>query len=150
MPAIIAAVINSVGRVILENPVVTIEPKWNAEYDTYLLTQREWFQVTQKLRALSRIEHVKLVLVNALSGDRSGDEMLMSLIPVRGEDGRITQIGHRTMPVDPIAAAVYIISGFDPEIYAGVSLALHPLLLPPYYITVGAVRQNLWRLSDAA
>jgi hypothetical protein len=150
MPAIIAAVINSVGRVIIENPVLTIEPKWNTEYDSFLLTQREWHSVTQRIRATGRVEHLKLVLVNALSGDRSGDEMLMSLIPVRSEDGRIVQIGHRTMPVDPIAAAVFIISGFDPEIYAGVSLALHPLLLPPYYITVGAVRQNLWRLSDAA
>jgi hypothetical protein len=150
MPAILAAVINSVGRVIIENPIITIEPRWNHEYDEYLLTQREWFSITQRLRAIARTEHMKLVNVTALSGDRSGDEMLMSLIPVRGEDGRIIQIGHRTMPVDPIAAAVYVISGFDPEIYAGVSLALHPLLLPPYYITVGSLRQNLWRISDAA
>lgn len=150
MPAILAAVINSVGRVILENPVITIEPRWNHEYDQFILTQREWFSVTQRLRAVAKADGMKLINVNALSGDRSGDEMLMSLIPVRSEDGRIVQIGHRTMPVDPIAAAVFVISGFEPEIYAGVSLALHPLLLPPYYITVGALRQNLWRLSDAA
>lgn len=150
LPAGIAAVINAVGRVVLENPVITIEPVWNHEYDSYVLSQREWHRITQQLRAISRAGNMKLVLVNALSGDRSGDEMLMSLIPVRDEMGRIVQIAHRTMPVDPIAAAVYIISGFDPEIYAGVSLALHPLLLPPYYVTVGALRQNLWRLTDAA
>lgn len=150
LPAAIAAVINSVGRVTLENPVITIEPVWNHEYDTWILSQRQWHRVTQQLRAVSRAENMKLVLVNALAGDRSGDEMLMSLIPVRDEMGRIVQIAHRTQPVDPIAAAVYVISGFDPEIYAGVSLALHPLLLPPYYVTVGALRQNLWRLTDAA
>lgn len=150
LPAALAAVINSVGRVTLENPVITIEPVWNHEYDVYILTQREWHKVTQQLRATARAGNMKLVLVNALAGDRSGDEMLMSLIPVRDEMGRIVQIAHRTQPVDPIAAAVYVISGFDPEIYAGVSLALHPLLLPPYYITVGALRQNLWRLTDAA
>jgi hypothetical protein len=150
LPAAIAAVINSVGRVTLENPVITIEPAWNHAYDNLVLNQRQWHRVTQQLRAVSRAENMKLVLVNALAGDRSGDEMLMSLIPVRDEMGRIVQIAHRTTPVDPIAAAVYIISGFDPEIYAGVSLALHPLLLPPYYVTVGALRQNLWRLTDAA
>lgn len=150
LPAAIAAVINSVGRVVIENPIITIEPVWNHEYDGWVLGQRSWHRVTQQLRATSRANGMKLVLVNALAGDRSGDEMLMSLIPVRDEMGRIVQIAHRTQPVDPIAAAVFIISGFDPEIYAGVSLALHPLLLPPYYVTVGALRQNLWRLTDAA
>jgi hypothetical protein len=150
MPAVLAAVINSVGRVVLEQPVITIEPVWNPVYDPFLLTVQQWHRITQGLRAIARVSEMKLVLVNALAGDRSGDEMLMALIPVRDEVGRIVQIGHRSMPVDPIAAAVYIISGFAPEIYAGVSLALHPLLLPPYYVTVAALRQNLWRLSDAA
>lgn len=150
MPAVIAAVINAVGRVVLEQPVITIEPVWNHDYDEYVLTVQQWHRVSQQLSAVARVEGMKITLVNALAGDRSGDEMLMSLIPVRDEMGRIVQVAHRTTPVDPIAAAVYIISGFDPEIYAGVSLALHPLLLPPYYVTVGAVRQNLWRLSDAA
>lgn len=150
IPAVLAGVINAVGRVVIEDPVITLEPVWNHMYDEWILTTAQWHRVTQRIRALARVEGMKLTLVNALAGDRSGDEMLMSLIPVRDEMGRIVQVSHRTTPVDPIAAAVYIISGFDPEIYAGVNLALHPLLLPPYFVTVGAVRQNLWRLTDAA
>lgn len=150
LPATLAAVINSVGRVMHESPVIMIEPAWNHDYDHMVLSQRQWHHVTQQIRAVSRAQNMKLVLVSALAGDKAGDDMLMTLIPVRDEMGRIVQVGHRTTEVDPIAAAVYIISGFDPEIYAGVNLALHPMLLPPYYVTVAALRQNLWRLSDAA
>jgi hypothetical protein len=150
MPAALAAVINSVGRVMLEAPVIEILPVWNPEYNTYLLDRRTWQRVTQGLRGVSKNPQMKLVLVNALAGDRSGDEELLSLIPVRDVAGRIVQIGHRTHQVDPIAAAVFIISGFAPEVYDGVSLALPALLLPPFYIEVGALRQNLWRLTDAA
>lgn len=150
LPATIAAVINGVGRVMLESPVITLEPVWNHAYDEYVLNERAWHRVSQAIRALDRIQGMKLVLVNQLAKDPNGDEMLMALIPVRDELGRVVQLGHRTTPVDPAAAAVFIISGFDPDIYAGVSLALHPLLLPPYYVTVGEVRQNLWRLTDVA
>jgi len=150
MPAIIAAVLNSIGRVQLEDPVITIYPVWNPAYDEYVMTRTEWLRVTQLLRGVSRNTQMKLVLVNSLSGDRTGDEMLLSLVPVRDELGRIVRIAHKTQPVDAVAAAVYIIAGFAPDIYAGVSTALHPLLLPPFYITVGALRQNMWRLTDAA
>lgn len=150
IPAIIAAVVNGVGRVTIENPVVTVIPVWNHDYDEMILSERAWHRISQQIAGVAQTDGMKMTIVNALAGDRSGDEMLMSLIPVRDEMGRVVQVGHRNSPVDPIAAAVYIISGFDPEIYAGVSLALHPLLLPPFFVTVGAVRQNLWRLSDAA
>jgi len=150
MPSIVAAVLNSIGRVSMESPVITVVPVWNPEYDEFVMTQRDWFKITQQIRGVAKNEYMKVVLVNSLSGDKSGDEMLLSLIPVRDEVGRVVRISHREQPVDPIAAAVFIIAGFDPEIYAGVNLGLHPLLLPPYYITVGAVRQNLWRLTDVA
>jgi hypothetical protein len=150
MPSIIAAILNSVGRVSMESPVITVVPVWNPLYDEFVMSQRDWFRVTQLIRGVAKNEYMKVVLVNSLSGDKSGDEALLSLIPVRDEVGRVVRISHREQAVDPIAAAVYIIAGFDPEIYAGVNLGLHPLLLPPYYITVGAVRQNLWRLTDVA
>lgn len=150
LPATLAAVINAVGRVTMENPVITIEPVWNHAYDDVVLTEPQWHRVSQAIRATERVVGMKLVLVNQLAKDPSGDDALMSLIPIRDEMGRIQRIGHRTVPVDPAAAVVFIISGFDPDIYAGVSLALHPLLLPPYYVTVGEVRQNLWRLTDVA
>lgn len=150
MPAILAAIMNSIGRVQIEDPVCTMTPVWNAEYDQQLLTRAEWTRVTQHLRGVARNAQMRIVLVNSLAGDRSGDEMLLSLVPVRDEVGRIVRIASRTQPVDAIAAAVYVIAGFAPDIYAGVSTAQHPLLLPPFYITVAALHQNLWRLSDAA
>lgn len=150
LPATLAAVINAVGRVTMESPVITIEPVWNHAYDDQVLTEAQWYRISQAIRATERVVGMKLVLVNQLAKDPSGDDALMSLIPVRDEMGRIMQLGHRTTPVDPAAAAVYLISGFDPDIYAGVSLALHPLLLPPFYVTAGEVRQNLWRLTDVA
>lgn len=150
MPAGLAAVINSVGRVVNESPVVTIEPVWNHEYDKFILTTAAWHRVSQRIRAVAKIQGMKLILVSQLSKDKTGDDMLMSLIPVRDELGRIVQIGHMRADVDPIAAALYIISGFDPEIYAGVNLALPAMLLPPFFVTVAEVRQNLWRITDAA
>jgi hypothetical protein len=150
LPATLAAVINAVGRVMWEQPVITIEPVWNHEYDAYVLTERAWHRIGQAIRSLSRIEGVKLVLVNQLAKDPAGDDALMVLIPIRDEMGRIVQVGHKTMPVDPAAAAVFLISGFDHEIYAGVSLALHPMHLPAYFVEAGEVRQNLWRLTDVA
>lgn len=150
LPANIAVVINAVGRVVLEVPVITIEPVWNHAYDEYILSESAWHRITQRISAVSKAQGMKLVLVNALAADKTGDDMLMSLVPVRDEMGRIVQIGHMTVPVDPAAATVFVIAGFDPEIYAGVNLALHPLLLPPYFVTVGTVRQNLWRISDVA
>lgn len=150
MPALLAAIINSIGRVQIEDPVVTVYPVWNPALNEYLLTRTEWIRMTQLLRGVANTKGMKLVFVNSLAGDRSGDEMLLSLVPVRDDVGRIVRIAHKTQPVDAIAAAVYIIAGFAPDIYAGVSTALHPMLLPPYFITVGALRQNLWRLTDAA
>lgn len=151
LPATLAAVINAVGRVMWEVPVVTIEPVWNHAYDEFVLVnERVWHRISQAIRATSRIEGMKLVLVNQLAKDPMGDDALMVLIPVRDEMGRIVRVGHRTMPVDPAAAAVFLISGFDPDIYAGVNLALPALLLPPYYVEAGEVRQNLWRLTDVA
>lgn len=150
LPATLAAVINGVGRVSMELPVITVVPVWNHAYDQYVLTERAWYRISQAIRATERVVGMKLVLVNQLAKDPTGDDMVMSLIPVRDEMGRIRRIGSQTQPVDPAAAAVYIISGFDPDIYAGVSLALHALQLPPYFVEVGEVQQNLWRLTDVA
>jgi len=150
IPAVLAGIINAVGMVVNEQPVITIVPVWNHELDDQILTVPQWHRVSQAILAVSRTEGMKMVLVESLASDRSGDEMLMTLIPVRDEMGRIRQIAHRTIPVDPSAAAVYIISGFDHEIYAGMSLASPALLLPPYFVTVGEVQQNLWRLTDVA
>lgn len=150
LPSVLAAAINGIGRVSLETPVVTITPVWNSAYDDRLLDVRTWHSVTQRLRAVAANSEMKLVLVKAMADDKSGDENIMSLVPVRDEMGRINSLHKREHEVDPIAAVVYLLAGFAPDIYAGLTLATHPLLLPPYYITVAALHQNLWRLSDIA
>lgn len=150
LPSVLAAAINGVGRVTLETPVVTITPVWNSDYDASVLDVRTWHSVTQRLRAVAANSEMKLVLIKALADDKSGDENILSLVPVRDELGRIIQLRQREHEVDPIAAVVYLLAGFAPDIYAGLTLATHPLLLPPYYITVAALHQNLWRLADVA
>jgi hypothetical protein len=150
IPSVLAAAINGIGRVQLETPVVTVTPVWNSDYDSYVLDVRTWNRITQQLRAVSANSEMKLVLVKALADDKSGDENILSLVPVRDQVGRIVQLRKRDHEVDPIAAVVYLLAGFAPDIYAGLSLATHPLLLPPYYISVAALHQNLWRLADVA
>jgi hypothetical protein len=150
LPSVLAAAINGIGRVTLETPVVTITPVWNSDYDAFVLDVRTWHSITQRLRAVAANSEMKLVLVKALADDKSGDENIMALVPVRDAMGRVVRLAQRDHEVDPIAAVVYLLAGFAPEIYAGLNLATHPLLLPPYYITVAALHQNLWRLADVA
>jgi hypothetical protein len=150
LPSVLAAAINGIGRVTLETPVITITPVWNSDYDSFLLDVREWHRITQRLRAVAANSEMKVILVKALADDKAGDESIMSLVPVRDAMGRVVQLRNTKHDVDPIAAVVYLLAGFAPDIYAGLSLATHPLLLPPYYITVAALHQNLWRLTDVA
>lgn len=150
LPSVLAAAINGIGRVQIETPVVTITPVWNSDYDARLLDVRTWNSITQRLRAVASNSEMKLVLVKAMADDKSGDENIMSLVPVRDGMGRIIRLAKREHEVDPIAAVVYLLAGFAPDIYAGLTLATHPLLLPPYYITVAALHQNMWRLADVA
>jgi hypothetical protein len=149
LPAAIAAVINGIGIVTLEAPIVTIVPVWNPAYDDMLLDVREWNSITQRLRAVAGNSEMKVIFVKAIQDDKSGDEAILSLVPIRDELGRIVRLGsHHT--VDTIAAVVYLLAGFDPDVYAGMSLATHPMLLPPYYVTAAALHQGMWRLSHVA
>jgi hypothetical protein len=149
LPSVIAAAINGIGIVSLEAPVVTLVPVWNSAYDDMLLDVREWNAITQRLRAVAGNSEMKVIFVKAIADDKFGDEALMSLIPIRDDMGRVVRLGsHHT--VDTIAAVVYLLAGFDPDVYAGMTLATHPMLLPPYYVTAAALHQGLWRLSNVA
>lgn len=149
LPSVIAAAINGIGVVSKEEPIVTLVPVWNPDYDEMLLTVREWNSITQRLRAVAGNSEMKVIFVKAIADDKFGDEALMSLVPIRDEMGRVVRLGsHHT--VDTIAAVVYLLAGFDPDVYAGVTLATHPMLLPPYYVTAAALHQGLWRLSNVA
>lgn len=150
LPAPLAVAINGIGRVSLEAPVVTLLPQWNEVFDDHvILDQREWHRITQRLRSIGQDPDAKIILIKALAGDPTGDENIMSLVPVRDEEGRLVRL-HSTRTVDAVAATVYLISGFHPAVYDGYSLRTHPQLLPPFYMEAAALTQYLWRYVDTA
>jgi len=147
LPAQIAVPINGVGRVTMERKIVNIKPIWNTALDTQLLTRNQWFDISQRLRAMTDYPGSKTVMVDALAGEKSGDEVLMSLIPVRDEHGAIT-ILRSEYDIDAIAAASYLIMGLNPRALDGVVLPDHPLLISPSYIRVAGVLQYLDYLAE--
>lgn len=150
LAAPLALAVNGLGRVSLEAPVVTIMPLWNPEYDARVITdQQEWYRITERLRAVGEDRDCKIVLVKAMAGDRTGDESVMSLVPVRDELGRLVRL-HANHTVDAVAATVFLISGFQATIYGEFTLRTHPQILPPYYMDVAALRQYLWRFTATA
>jgi len=150
LPAPLAVAINAVGRVSLEAPVVTILPAWNSELDSRLITEeREWYRVTERLRAVGNDPDCKIILIKQLSCDQTGDENVMALVPVRDETGRLVRL-HAHHPVDAVAATVFLISGFQPDVYGEFTLRTHPQRLPAYYMETAALRQYLWRYVDTA
>jgi len=139
IPSMIAAVLNGIGRVTIDNPAMQYTPVWNDAYDAYLLTLSEWADITARMRSIAADrEYTKFVFVRNLTGDRSGDAMIMDLIPVRNETGQIVRL-HSEQPVDGVAAFVYVAMGFMPEEYAVFDLNVHPRLLPPKFIETPVV-----------
>lgn len=135
LPAMLATVINAVGRVTLDGPAMQYTPVWNSEYDNMVLTRDEWMRVTAKLRvAAADREFCKFIFVRNLSGDRTGDSMVMDLIPVRDATGRIVRL-HSDTPVDGVAAFVYLACGFLPDVFSNLDETIHPRVLPRRYIT---------------
>jgi len=150
MPAPLALAVNGLGRVTLEAPVVTIMPLWNTEYDPFVITdKKEWYRITERLRAIGADHDCKFVFAGALAGDRTGDEAVMSLVPVRDELGRMVRL-HAHHTVDAVAATVFLISGFQASVYGEYTLRTHPQILPPYYIETAALKQYLWRYVATA
>lgn len=134
IPAMIASVLNAIGRVTIDGPAMQYVPVWNTEYDDMVLSRAEWLRITTKLRALaSDRENAKFVFIRSLDGNRTGDRMIMDLIPVRDATGRIVRL-HSEQPVDGVAAFVYLACGFMPDIFAGINLDIHPRMLPRKYI----------------
>lgn len=149
VPTPIAAALAGIGRVALESPHMEIIPKWNPEADAMLLTQSETRQVTQLLRAVERDADAKLLFARAISGDKTGDEALMALVPVRDAVGRVIELQSRT-DFDPIAGLVYLLMGLEPSIVPdAVILPVHPLLMPPVYIRAAALLQQMHRFVEA-
>jgi len=147
IPAQIAVPINGIGRVTMERRILTLTPVWRRDLDTMLLTRDQWQQVSLRMRAMTDYPGSKFVMVDALSGDKGGDEVLMSLIPVRDATGRIITL-HSDYDIDPIAAVVYLIAGLSPRALEGVALPDHPLLISPSYIRVAGVLQYIDQLAE--
>lgn len=134
IPATLASVLNAVGRVTIDGPAMQYTPVWNSQYDVMILDRSEWSRITTKMRAAaSDRTNAKFVFVRSLTGDRSGDPMIMDLIPVRGVDGRIVRL-HSDVPVDGVAAFVYLACGFAPDVFANLTFEIHPRTLPRRYI----------------
>jgi hypothetical protein len=147
IPSMIASVLNAVGKVTIDAPAMQYTPVWNKAYDNMVFTKPEWARVTAKLRALAADrDNAKFVFVRSLAGDRSGDRMIMDLIPVRDSVGKIVRL-HANQPVDGVAAFVYLAMGFAPEVYANLTLEVHPRALPGRYLDSDVVEYGATELG---
>jgi len=136
IPSLLATILNGIGKVTIDAPAMMYRPVWNKAYDNMLLNRVEWAVVTTKLRALaSDRDQAKFIFVRNLSGDRTGDRLVMDLIPVRDGNGTIRQL-RSDEPIDGVAAFVYLAMGFAPEEFANLTLEVHPRVLPRRYLDV--------------
>lgn len=149
LPAVIAHIINQVGRFTMESPVVTVIPVWDTTFDGNVLTKDAWWKISHRMGSLASDPHLKVVFVRAISGERQGSPDVMALVPVRDELGRIVRV-YGSKPVDGLAAAVFFIAGLDPEIYRGFTLSTPVLLLPQraYKAERGTIVSALEQLYD--
>jgi len=139
LPAMLATVVNAVGIVTLDGPSMRYLPIWDHAHDHMIMSKSEWVEVTAKMRvAAADREYCKFIFVRNLAGDRSGDEMVMDLVPVRDESGRIVRL-HSTVAFDGVAAFVYLACGFLPEAFANIDVTIHPKLLPRKYVWADAI-----------
>jgi len=139
IPAMLASVLNAVGRVTIDGPAMVYKPVWNSDYDKHLLDRRQWLEITAKMRAAAADrEYCKFIFVRGLAGDRSGDEMIMDIVPVRDDTGRIVRL-HSNVAFDGVAAFVYLACGFLPEAFANIDVTIHPKLLPRKFMWVDAL-----------
>lgn len=151
VPAPIAAILAGLGNVMLEAPVVEIRPKWDGRHDDRLLTLSEWEQVSRRMRAVEKDENCKFIFAHAIEGGKAGDEVLMCLIPVRDETGRLVQLeGGFKMDVDPIAGVAYLILGLEPDDAVGLAQPTHVLRSSPWSFKAKSLLTILDRFAEAS
>jgi len=148
LAAPLAATLAGLGRVTLEAPVVTIVPAIDPKTVEQSLPYDEWATASRYLRAVEADPNCKFVFAHAISGEKEGDEALMSLIPVTDDKGRLVELRQR-YEIHPIAAAAYLILGLAPDGLSGETLAVHPLLRSPHFIRIVGVKAFLHRFYDA-
>lgn len=151
IPAPLAAVLAGLGNVLVEAPVLEVRPKWDRRHDDKLLTYEEWEIVSRRMRAVEKDENCKFVFAHAIEGSRSGDEVLMCLIPVRDANGRLVSLeGGFKMDVDPIAGLAYLILGLEPQEAEGLALPTHPLRSSPWKFSVRGLEHVIGKLAEAS
>jgi hypothetical protein len=148
LPAPLAAILAGIGRVTLEAPVVTIVPTLDSSIIEQSLNYDDWANTSRLLRMVEQDPNCKFVFAHAIAGEKEGDEALMSLIPITGEDGRLIELRQR-YEIHPIAAAAYLILGLRPEGLGTETLAVHPLLRSPHFIRIAGVKAFLHRFYDS-
>lgn len=151
VPAPLAAVLAGLGNVMLEAPVLEIRPKWDNRHDDKMLTYEEWERISRRMRAVEKDENCKFIFAHAIEGGRTGDEVLMCLIPVRDATGRIVQLeGGLKMDVDPIAGVAYLILGLEPQDAEGLALPTHALRSSPWTFRARGLLTVLERFAEAS
>jgi hypothetical protein len=149
LPAPLGAVLAGIGKVTLEAPVLQIVPAMDPSLTERFLTYDEWASITRRLRAVESDPNCKFVFAHAIAGEKSGDDALMSLVPVTDERGVLIELRQR-YEIHPIAAAAFLILGLAPEGMSGnETQTAHPLLRSPHMIRIAGVKAFLHRFYDA-
>lgn len=145
----LASLLAQLGRVTLAAPGITIVPVWNVALDGSLLSREEFFSISQRLRMLAKDPDCKFIFADGISGDKSGDLVLMSLLPVRNELGQVVEI-RGTKDFDAIAGVSYLLLDLEPEGLGDMALIPHPLLVPPYVLRAAVVWQYMTRYAEVS
>jgi len=116
LPATFASIVDKIGVVELDVPRATFVPVWPEAYNELTYTQpAELIPTTSKLASFADHPDLRLTFVTALQNNVTGDAEVMSLIPVRNEQGQIREIRGR-IPFDGVSAvtvyALQMIHGF--------------------------------------
>jgi len=149
IPAVIAGILAGIGRVTVESPIVTLMPSVDPSITQYYMGYDEWSKTSRDLRGVEKDPSCKFMFAHAIDGTKTGDEALMSLIPVTDEAGRLVEL-RQQYEIHPIAAAAFLILGLAPAGVMAETLPVHPLLRSPHYIRILGVRAFLHRFYDAA
>jgi len=136
LPAPFAFVVNQLGVVDVEAPLMRLVPKWNSEYDQYVLSLSEFTSIGLRLRKLEEDPDAKVILIHALEKDKRGNQALMELVPLT-QEGILTQVRSDNQ-VDSVAASVFVILGLRPTFAIAASPTTHPRALPNHYFPVAA------------
>jgi len=116
LPASFAAIVDKIGVVELDVPRATFVPVWPSSLNSETWSQpAELIPTTARFRSLADHPDLKLTFANAIQSNITGDNEVMSLIPLRDDLGRIREIRGR-VPFDGVSAvtvfALQMVHGF--------------------------------------